>query len=620
MKSLVNRVLGKEEAPKSAPASKPTVAVKEPPKQLNVARPQPRPHQVASPAQNAVRPAAPQSQSPQRNTAVTPVTATSVKQRNREPTPEELNTLLNFKGVVLTGPGGTVALTESQAQYIALLGGENVRTNVLVVAKSHAMHHEASSARSQIRKAGLTWGPEFYVDLDIIRKIYQRTEIQTPQSVKETGNMQREFIQLLAHAASINASDIHITVKRYEAEVRIRADGIVTKFKDLTAPFAAELCSAAFAMADASDPQYMLMEYQGARVTETSMKGLKFPEGVQSVRLQFNPLPAGGRYMIARLLYSKKLGSNADIDELGYAPNQIRQIKEMRRKPYGINLISGPTGSGKSTTLQRGLTALMREKPGINVVTIEDPPEYVIEGAAQLPVVNARTAEERAEKFRQAITAALRSDPDVIMIGEIRDLQSAHLAFEAAMTGHGVWSSVHANDAPSIVDRLRDMGVELYKLGDGSLVTGLIGQILVRQTKQQHAITFEEALDEEMIDADTEAQLRYLADGYLDNLRFAGTHKFPDDPNQAFSGRAVVAEVIAPDQEFLNLIKADEKVAAIQYWIDHLYGMTKLEHAFALVLMGKLDVREMQAKVGILSDIDKNRIPRILALVNGEVE
>lgn len=539
--------------------------------------------------------------------------------RQREASAEVVAQILNFKGSVLTAPGGVAELTPAQAQYVALLQSPDGR-NILVVSKDYALHHETSSARSAFRRKGLVWQNEFLVDLDVIRRIYEKAEpAQATVRQGDTAQMQRAFIDLLQKAAQVHSSDIHIVVHRYEATVKIRADGVMMKLQDLTAGVALELCQAAFAMADSSDPTYMPMEYQGARVTERSLKGLKFPEGVQSVRLQFNPLPAGGRYMIARLLYAQKVGSKADIDELGYAPNQIRQIRDMRRKPYGINIICGPTGSGKSTTLQRGLTALMREKPGINVITIEDPPEYVIEGAAQLPVTNAKTAEERSEKFRQAITAALRSDPDVIMIGEIRDGASAQLAFEAAMTGHGVWASLHANDAISILDRLRDQKVETYKLCDASLMTGLIGQRLVRRTAPEHSVGFDEGVSLGFVDDETADAIRKAAGDRIEGIRFAGTHRFDDSEKaRAYDGRSVVAEVILPDQPFLDLVKADRKPEAVRYWLDELDGMTMLEHAFVLMCEGLLDPRELEDKIGLVRDIDVSRLPRVFSLFEGK--
>ena len=599
MKGIIERIRGG-----SDPEAQP-----EP--QAQAARPTPRPSPAglpkASPSPAAGTPAQPGDAAARGRPVAAP--------RQREASAEVVAALLNLKGSVLTAPGGIAELTPTQAQYVALLSTPEGR-NILVVSKDYALHHETSSARSAFRRKGLVWQNEFLVDLDVIRRIYEgATPLQPAVKQGDTAQMQREFITLLQKAAQVRSSDIHIVVHRYEATVKIRSDGVMMKLQDLTSSVALELCQAAFAMADASDPTYMPMEYQGARVTERSLKGLKFPEGVQAVRLQFNPLPAGGRYMIARLLYAQKVGSKADIDELGYAPNQIRQIRDMRRKPYGINIICGPTGSGKSTTLQRGLTALMREKPGINVITIEDPPEYVIEGAAQLPVTNAKTADERSEKFRQAITAALRSDPDVIMIGEIRDGASAQLAFEAAMTGHGVWASLHANDAISILDRLRDQKVETYKLCDATLMTGLIGQRLVRRTSDKHAVSFEEGVALGFVDEATAEAIRAAAGDRIAGVRFAGTHKFEDaDKAKAYDGRSVVAEVILPDQKFLDLVKGDRKPEAVRYWLEELDGMTMLEHAFVLMCKGMLDPRELEDKIGLVRDIDTSRIEHVFAM------
>lgn len=543
--------------------------------------------------------------------------------------PEEIEKLLNFRGTVITAPGSQAPITPAQAMYVALLaqGSSEYARNELVISRKHYAHPDTSSAKSYLRLHGQTWVKETLVDMDIIHQIYAKHETihgtgqaksKATSPASEVAHRQREFLSLVQRAAEMKASDIHLTIGRNFALVRFRVDGELRKVDEMPIVVANELCQAAFAMADASDPTYNSNEYQGARVTDSSLKGAKFPEGVQSIRLQFNPLPSSGRYMIARLLYSQKVGSNSDVDELGYAPIQVQQIQAMRQKPFGINIISGPTGSGKSTTLQRGLTALMREKPGGNVITIEDPPEYVIEGAAQLPVTNAKTAEERSEKFRQAITASLRSDPDVVMIGEIRDSASAQLAFEAAMTGHGVWASLHANNASSILDRLRDQKIELYKLCDETLVTGLIGQRLLKKIKKGCEIDFEEAASLGFMTKAEEAFMRENVPQYLGRVRFAATHRFPTNHADAFAGRRVVAEVIEPDQVFLDLIRDERKHEAVKHWKENLNGITMLEHAFVLVCTGQLDIREMRFNVGSLVKIDKNRIPTIMRLVADE--
>jgi len=524
-------------------------------------------------------------------------------------TPNFVQDLLAYDGRILTAPGGELEISPTQAQYVAML--EN---KLLIVSRSHRMHHDVSSVRSLLQRKGLTWTDEYLVDLDVIRRLYERAEklhanTTTPRT--NVVHMQREFLALIQKAASLKASDIHVVVRRYEASIELRVDGMITKLQDLTAATALELCQAAFAMSDVSDPTYMPMEQQGSRVTETSMKGLKFPEGVSSIRLQFSPLPANGRYMVARLLYDQKVGSNQDIDELGYAKVQIDQIKAMRRKPYGINVFSGPTGSGKSTTLQRAMQALMRERPGINVVTIEDPPEYIILGAKQIPVANAHTAEERREKFRQAMTGALRLDPDVIMVGEIRDGASAHLGFEAAMTGHGLWTSLHSNDAVSNLDRLRDMGVDMFKLADATLVTGLIGQRLVRKTNPKFAISFEEGVSKGFIDTATADAIRSLAGSRISSIRFADTPLMTD--YEKFSGRTVVAETVLVDQNFLDLFREGRKRDSINYWLEHLDGFTMLEHGFSKICEGLVDPREIEEKIGLITDLNPTRIERVLA-------
>jgi type II secretory ATPase GspE/PulE/Tfp pilus assembly ATPase PilB-like protein len=260
------------------------------------------------------------------------------------------------------------------------------------------------------------------------------------------------------------------------------------------------------------------------------------------------------------------------------------------------------------------MTALMRERPGINVVTIEDPPEYVILGAKQIPVANAQSADERREKFRQAMTGALRLDPDVIMVGEIRDEASAHLGFEAAMTGHGLWTSLHSNDAVSNLDRLRDMGVELFKLADASLVTGLIGQRLVRKTKVGCTIPFEEGVARGYVDAQTAETIRKLAGRLVGRIQFADTHLMTDF--EKFSGRTVVAETILVDQGFLDLFREGRKPESIAYWLKNLNGFTMLEHGFSKVCDGSVDPREIEEKIGLISDIDPTRIERVLAALS----
>jgi len=540
----------------------------------------------------------------------------SVPSKGREPPREplkgdgvdELQEIDQFAGRVLTGDGGEVPLQNTQRKYVAALDN-----GMLLIAKDHRLTGPASSAQALLQRASFVAVRTLYVDMETIRKVYEaeRRRSGNVEVMRDQAQMQRAVIELVKGAAKERCSDIHIIVRRHEAEVRVRSDSVMMKLRDMAAATAQDFCQAAFNMADASDSSYKPYEYQGARITALKSP---LPENVQAVRLQFNPLPDGGRYLVMRLLYAQKVGADQDVDELGYTQAQIKQIKRMRRKSFGINIISGPTGSGKSTTLQRSLGAGLREvNYEKNVITVEDPPEYEIFGAAQLPVVNAKTDEERREAFRQAITASLRSDPDIVMIGEIRDNASAGLAFQAAMTGHQVWASLHANDGLSILDRLRDMGVVLYRLSDHTLVTGLIGQRLVRTLCKECKLPWDDAVERGFLDGE---QARFLCEAVGEGAARTG-FKFANPAGcercrGGTTGRTVVAEVVLPDRKFMEFVAKEMKIQAYEYWLEHLQGVTMLENGLLKSVAGLVDPREVEDKIDLLDVVDPKRMRRLV--------
>ncbi len=551
----------------------------------------------------------------------------ALRQKAVEANPKIVEKILGGNWKLITGVNGVVEITKSQAKYVALLSStkEGASSHTLVVARDYARDVETSSVKIALQRRGYSWTHEFLVDLQVIDDIYEKFGETQKSATGDVAQMQRSFIDLVSYAAKNRCSDIHLDFENQQGKIRVRADNVVRKLKDILPTEANAMCMAAFAMAESSDSTYNPTAYQGARITVSSVKskGLMLPSEVQSLRLQFNPL-SQGRYLVVRLLYAQKIGSNEDIDTLGYAPNHIKQIKKMRQRKEGIIIISGPTGSGKSTTLQRALAATFRERPGLNILTIEDPPEYVIPGAIQLPVVNAQSAEERTEKFRQAITASLRSDPNIIMIGEIRDTASAMLAFEAAMTGHVAWASLHANDAISNLDRLRDKHVEFYKLTDSKLIAGLIAQRLLRRTQMDLALTFDQACEAGLVPEELVEYLPKLAGPYLSKIRFAGEKQknkstgqweFIEDPNDAYKHRTVCAETIIPDQRFLDLYADGKKSDAVLHWQNNLQGMSMKEHGLTKILKGELCPLEVNYELGSLLEIPVERVPVIMAYV-----
>jgi len=442
----------------------------------------------------------------------------------------------------------------------------------------------------------------FPSDLADISNAYASSEASDGASaggVSEEARMRREVIELVAQMASKRASDIHITVAERTTLVRARITGSMTTVAEWPADYGHSFCAAAFAMADASDVNYQPYEYQGARCS--NRKDLKLPSGVIALRLQFNPIVYGGRALIIRILYDEDDKPNdhiPQVTELGFTEEQAEDFQLLRSKPFGINVVAGPTGHGKSTTLSVNIASIIKAyKYNIAFYTVEDPPEYVIDGAVQMPVVNASTQQERNEAFTKAIAAALRSNPDRIMIGEIRDDASAKLAFEAAMTGHQVWTTLHSNDAVTIPFRLRDLGVEDFKLTDPTLVTGLISQRLVKKLCPHCA--------RPVISPD---ELSYDLIARLDEISIPLERVKLHNPKgcghcgegNGYAGRTVVAEIIVPDHKFMEYVQHNNKAMAEYHWLTVLGGRSMMEHAIERVYNGELDPQDTEKIMGPL--------------------
>ena len=214
-----------------------------------------------------------------------------------------------------------------------------------------------------------------------------------------------------------------------------------------------------------------------------------------------------------------------------------------------------------------------------------------------MPVTNATTAEERAREFTKAIAASMRSNPDRIMIGEIRDAASAGLAFEASMTGHQVWTTLHANDALTIPFRLRDLDVEEFKLCDPDLLTGLISQRLVRvlcpdcsKRIEEHELSHNLLARLEKVDIPIEKLRAHNPKG----CKTCGA-------GNGYKGRSVIAEIIIPDAKFMEFIKKDDKRGAEKYWLTHLNGRCLMEHMIDRVRAGDVDPMDAERILGPLT-------------------
>jgi general secretion pathway protein E len=298
-------------------------------------------------------------------------------------------------------------------------------------------------------------------EFDITRMMQEVPDVEDLLETEDDAPIIRMINALLTQAARDGASDIHIEAFETYSMVRFRVDGTL---RDIVRPkraLHAALVSRIKIMA-ALDIAEKRMPQDG-RIT--------LRVGGRAVDVRVSTLPTGhGERVVLRLL--EKDLSKLTLESLGMNDRTLKRFDELIKQPHGIILVTGPTGSGKSTTLYGAIRRL--DHATTNIMTVEDPIEYDLEGIGQTQV-NAKIEMD----FARALRAILRQDPDVVMIGEIRDLETAQIAVQASLTGHLVLATIHTNDAASSITRLVDMGIEPFLLS--SSVLGVLAQRLVRK-------------------------------------------------------------------------------------------------------------------------------------------
>ncbi len=269
---------------------------------------------------------------------------------------------------------------------------------------------------------------------------------------------------VLFQAVKMDASDIHIEPEEKEIRVRYRIDGIMHQFMTMPKRIQSAVISRIKIMSN--------MNIAEKRKPQDGRIEIRVADKRFDIRVNLLPVIFGEK-VVMRLLDKEK--GFADLEKLGFSVHDFDAIKKIISKPNGIIFVSGPTGSGKTTTLYSILSRL--NEPTVNIVTVEDPVEYQLAGISQVQV-----NEKAGLTFATALRAILRQDPDIVMIGETRDSETAQIAIQAALTGHLVLSTIHTNSAPATITRLIDMGIESFLIA--SSIVGVIGQRLVRKICQ----------------------------------------------------------------------------------------------------------------------------------------
>ncbi len=370
-------------------------------------------------------------------------------------------------------------------------------------------------------------------DLEIVE---EEDEDEDPVSLADNAPVVKLINGLLADAVRRGASDIHIEPFEHELRVRYRIDGALQEVMRPPIKLKAALTSRVKIMSN--------LNIAERRVPQDGRIKIKVGKKVIDFRVSTLPVIFGEK-IVMRILDKGNL--TLDLQTFGFEPQAEKDLMSAIMNPYGMVLVTGPTGSGKTTTLYSALSQV--NNIDVNIMTAEDPVEYNIHGINQVLVRN-----EIGMTFAAALKAFLRQDPNIIMVGEIRDLETGSIAIKAALTGHLVLSTLHTNDAPSTVTRMIDMGIEPFNVA--SAVNLIVAQRLIRRICKECKTAMEYTSDELAV-------LGMKEDEVADITFYKGTGCDECD-GSGYRGRAGLYEVMALSPALRRLILQGASTADLQ--------------------------------------------------------
>lgn len=399
--------------------------------------------------------------------------------------------------------------------------------------------------------------------VDVAAKVSEQDAASAENSdiktIVQDSPISRALSTILEYAVKARASDIHIEPLEKSLKIRCRIDGVLREIMQLPKSIEPALVSRIKILSELKIDEH--------RVPQDGQFAVQVGDKEVDLRIAVSPV-VWGEQVVIRLL--DKSGNSFDLEAMGYAGRSLRTIRKGVKRPNGMVLTSGPTGSGKSTSLY----ALIKEikDDTVNIVTLEDPVEYKMDGVNQIQV-NA----EVGLTFASGLRSILRQDPDVVMVGEIRDGETANLAVQAALTGHLVFSTLHTNSAAGVLPRLLDMEIEPFLIA--STVNTIIGQRLVRRVAKKREAYWSSPIETQnilttvghLLPKTKEEVAKVSSDlGYKD-LPLAGQNAYtlvkgrdtPATP-RGYSGRAGLYEVMDVTEEIQNLITKRATSAEIQ--------------------------------------------------------
>ncbi len=396
---------------------------------------------------------------------------------------------------------------------------------------------------------------QYMADLKDVDKIAKQEDAQKGDAdaltITQDSPISKALSTILENAVKSKASDIHIEPLEHSLVIRMRIDGVLRQTMDLPKKIEASLVSRIKIMAKLKIDEH--------RIPQDGQFAVVVNGNTIDLRIATSPV-VWGEQVVIRLL--DKSGTSMDVEKMGMTGRALEDVIEGISRPNGMILTSGPTGSGKSTTLYALIKRIKSES--INIVTLEDPVEYKMDGVNQIQINN-----DAGLTFASGLRSILRQDPDVVMVGEIRDGETANLAVQAALTGHLVFSTLHTNSAAGIMPRLLDMGIEPFLIA--STLNTVIGQRLVRRVAERRETYQSTEMETKMIKEvvggllpKTAAEVPEISEkrGY-GTLPLADAKSFTlvkgvatEETPGGYKGRAGLYETIAVDEDIQKLIVA----------------------------------------------------------------
>ncbi len=428
------------------------------------------------------------------------------------------------------------------------------------------------------------------------------------KTVHADNEVQAIAVKLLLQAYEAKASDIHLTNFGLYTIIRFRCLGMLEDNTQYPADLGKKLIACIYgSLCQSADTCFIPTNRQDGRIAKSKY----LPPNVHSVRVHVEPIECAqaedgqGTSMSLRLLYdtTEAKGTLQErMTALGFTEQQCETTQFLTRRT-GLTIISGPTGHGKSTFLKHVMESMTENNPGKAYFSIEDPPEYPLKGVRQI-IISSNDQESRAGAYCDAIAGAMRSDPDVLMIGEIRYAEAAVAAIDAALTGHAVWATIHANNAMGILARLVSILSTRFQnplehICDHNVLAGLEYQRLLPMLCPHCKIR--------LMDIETKDWRRYLPEDVEERLRRMldrrdGVHVRGEGcehcNKRGLIGQTVAAEIVATDQEILGYLRTGDVARAYEYW-EGTGGTSYVSHALDLIKAGLVDPYLAEERLGV---------------------